>query len=74
MKGIILETLSQTAAVLDAKAPNDAGGFKAWLRGISERVASAASEGGFLGFGGVRISDAEKATLGEISEALKLSA
>ena len=74
MKEIILEALSQTAAVLDAKAPDDAGGFKAWLRGISERVANAASEGGFLGFGGVRVSDTEKAALDEISHALKLSA
>lgn len=74
MKATILEALRQTSAVLDAKAPDDAGGFKAWLRGISERVANAASEGGFMGFGGVRVSDAEKATLDEVSRALKLTA
>jgi len=74
MKAIILETLRQTSAVLDAKCPDDAAGFKAWLRSISERVANAASEGGFLGFGGVRVSDAEKATLDEVSRALKLTA
>jgi hypothetical protein len=33
-------------------------------------VAEAASEGGFLGFGGVKVSDTEKATLAEISKAL----
>ena len=74
MKGTILETLSQTAALVDAKAPDDAAGFKAWLAQISERVANASSEGGFLGFGGVQVSDAEKATLEEISKALKLTA
>jgi hypothetical protein len=73
MKGIILEALSQTVALLEAKSPNDAASFKTWLRDISERVANAASEGGFLGFGGVKVSDAEKATLGEISKALKLT-
>ena len=74
MKAIILETLRQTSAVLDAKSPADAAGFKAWLLRISERVAHAASEGGFMGFGGVRVSDAEKATLDEVSRALNLTA
>src|SRR6187431_814337 len=44
--------------------------FKAWLRHISQAVAEASTEGGFLGFGGVRVSEAEKATLAEISGAL----
>lgn len=74
MKGIILEALAQSAALLDTKAPDDAAGFKVWLAQIGERVANAASEGGFMGFGGVKVSDAEKATLGEISKALKLTA
>ena len=45
-----------------------------WLQGISQHTAEAAKEGGFLGFGGVQVSDAEKATLGEISSALKMTA
>lgn len=73
MKGAILETLSQTVALVGAKAPDDAAAFKTWLYSISERVANASSEGGFLGFGGVQVSDAEKATLDEISKALKLT-
>ena len=32
MKAIILDTLRQTSAVLEAKPPDDAAGFKAWLR------------------------------------------
>jgi len=74
MKGTILASLSQTAGLLEAKAPDDAAGFRGWLHSISERVANAASEGGFLGFGGVKVSDAEKATLDEISKSLKLTA
>jgi hypothetical protein len=69
-----IETLRQVAAVLDAKAPGDAAAFKGWLRQISEHVAEAATEGGLLGIGGVRVSDAEKATLKEISSALRLAA
>ena len=73
MKQIILQALAQSATLLDTNSPDDAAGFKAWLLQISERVANASSEGGFLGFGGVRVSDAEKATLEEISKALKIT-
>jgi len=44
--------------------------LKAWLRDISQRVAEASKEGSFLGVGGVQVSDAEKATLADISKAL----
>lgn len=74
MKRTILEALGQSTAIIDKKAPDDAPMFKAWLGQISERVANAASEGGFMGFGGVKVSDAEKATLEEVAKALKLSA
>jgi len=62
----------EAAALVDAKAPGDAAAFKAWLRHISQAVAEASTEGRFLGFGGVRVSEAEKATLTEISGALGL--
>jgi hypothetical protein len=48
--------------------------FKGWLRQISQHDAEVSKEGGFLGVGGVAVSEAEKATLTEISNALKLSA
>jgi hypothetical protein len=66
--------LRQVAAILDAKAPADAAAFKSWLQGIGQHTAEAAKEGGFLGFGGVQVSDAEKATIAEISSALRLTA
>jgi hypothetical protein len=65
--------LRQVAALLDAKAPDDAAAVKSWLHGIGQHVAEAATEGGFLGFGGVQVSDAEKATLDEIATALRLN-
>lgn len=70
LKARSLDTLRQVAALLTAKAPADAPAFKAWLEQIGQNVAEAASEGGFLGFGGVQVTDAEKATLGEIAAAL----
>ena len=57
--------------MLGAKAPADAAAFKSWLRQISQATAEAASEGGgLLGIGGVKVSEAEKATLTEIDSAL----
>jgi hypothetical protein len=74
IKAKCIETLRKAGAVVDAKAPGDAAAFKSWLRQVSQHVAEAAKEGGFLGIGGVAVSDAEKATLTEISNALKLAA
>ncbi len=66
-----IEALRQVSAVLAAKAPGDAAAFKSWLRQVSQRTAEAASEGGGLfGLGGVQVSEAEKGTLAEISNAL----
>jgi hypothetical protein len=70
MKDRALAELKQTAAILDAKAPADATAFKAWLGHIAQVVAEAGTEGGFLGFGGVKVSDKEKATLAEINKFL----
>jgi hypothetical protein len=69
-----LDNLREVSAILAAKAPGDAPAFKAWLSSISQKVAEASSEGGFLGIGGVQVSDAEKATLGDIAKALGTSA
>jgi len=65
-----IDSLRQVSATLAAKAPADAAAFKTWLRQISQKTAEAASEGGGLFGGGVQVSNAEKATLGEISSAL----
>jgi hypothetical protein len=65
-----IESLRQVSTLLTAKAPADAAAFKGWLRQISQSTAEAATEGGSLFGGGVQVSDAEKATLGEISTAL----
>src|SRR6516165_6445318 len=59
IKAKCIETLRQAGGVVDAKAPGDA---------------AASKEGGFLGIGGVAVSEAEKATLTEIASALRLAA
>src|SRR5262245_3716928 len=71
IKDRCIEILRQAATILDAKAPGDAAAYKAWLQQISQHVAEAAKEGGGLFGGGVAVSESEKATLTEISRALK---
>jgi len=68
-----VDALKKVAILLDTKASADAPAFKTWLQAIGQRTANAANEGGFLGFGGVAVSDAEKAALDQIAEALNPS-
>jgi hypothetical protein len=70
LKTRAVEAVRQAAKIVEAKAPTDASAYKEWLMHISQKVAEASKEGGFLGFGGVAVSDAEKATLSEIQSAL----
>jgi hypothetical protein len=69
-----LACLRDVTKILDVKAPGDAAAFKALLRDIGQKVADASVEGTFLGFGGVRVSDAEKATLADIAKSLGTTA
>jgi hypothetical protein len=73
VKTASIEILGKVDGILSAKTPGDADAFKNWLRQISQSVAEASTEGGFLGIGGVAVSDAEKATVSEISRTLKLA-
>jgi hypothetical protein len=69
-----IAALHDAATLIDAKASADAPGFKTWLQHIASGAAEAANEGTFMGFGGVRVSDKERATLTEVSDALGIKA
>ena len=70
LKNKALSELKAVASVLDGKAPEDSIAFKTWLQEVAKKTAEAGTEGGFLGFGGVAVSEAEKSTLAEIAAAL----
>lgn len=72
MKTKAISELRVVAALVRAKAPDSADGFLSWLESVAQKAAEAGNEGGFLGFGGVAVSDAERATLGELKTALGL--
>lgn len=69
-KASTLAALADVGRILEAKAPGDAAAFKAWLNQVADNVANAASEGGFLGFGGTQVTEKERATLADIKSAL----
>jgi hypothetical protein len=71
VKSYAIESVRQVGTLIDKKAkPDEAQGFKQWLVAVTQKVAEAAKEGGFLGFGGTQVSEQEGATIKEVSTAL----
>ena len=73
MKAQCLQISREVAALLSQKAPADARAYKQWVYQAAQNSASAAKEGGFLGIGGERVSEAETAALKELATALDIS-
>ncbi|MGI9510163.1 MAG: hypothetical protein ACR2QJ_12545 [Geminicoccaceae bacterium] len=74
MQALAVEDCRAAASLVDAKAtPTEAAGYKQWTLSVAEKVAMAASEGGFLGFGGEQFSEPEQRFLAEIEGALGTS-
>lgn len=73
MTALVLDDCRSVAALLAEKSPQaEAAEYKQWALSVAEKVAMAASEGGFLGFGGERFSEPEQKFLSEIEAALGL--
>lgn len=72
MQKIIHDRVDGTLALLKAKGADDTdlASFKMMMISVAEAVADASKEGGFLGIGGVRVSDAEKSVLAQIKAEL----
>lgn len=69
----MLERVRQALWLVDTKSsPEDAATYRRYVLGVAEAVAEAATEGGFLGIGGQKISRAEQATLDELRALLGL--
>ena len=66
----MLEQVKSAVALVTAKAsPAEADAYKQMLVGVAQQAADASKEGGFLGFGGVRVSSKEKAFIAEVKAA-----
>jgi hypothetical protein len=67
----ILEELRAVDAIVAAKAtPEETDAFRAWLVATAQAAADAAKEGGFMGFGAVRVSEGEQTMLDQLRAAL----
>jgi hypothetical protein len=70
-KEVALNHVKAVSDLINRKVASQEGDeFKKWLLSVAERVAEASNEGGIFGFGGERISDAEKDALRQIAFAL----
>lgn len=72
LRSRVLARCGAVADVLEVRASQqEAQAFKAWLLELAAAVAEAAREGGVLGITGARVSDEERAMLGDLAHALR---
>jgi hypothetical protein len=67
----VIDLCKKACAIVKQKSPAEADDYKRWLLSLAQRTADASKEGGFLGFGGTQVSEAEHAALKSFSEALE---
>jgi hypothetical protein len=70
VKSVALAALQHSKSIVASKASADVAAWTQWLQKLSVKVSEAATEGGFFGFGGTLVNEAEKAALSEIQKAL----
>lgn len=68
-----IKALRSLDVMLREKAPEEGEGYKKWVYKAAKNSAEAAKEGGFLGFGGVQVNEAETEALREIAGALVIA-
>ena len=70
----VVDELSAVNDILRAKAtPEEAEAFRRWLLEVAQGAADAAKEGGFMGFGAVRVSEGEQEMLEKLRSTLGVS-
>jgi hypothetical protein len=70
LKNAVLDRVKSAVSLVSGKgSPAEAEAYKNMLVSVAQQAANASKEGGFLGFGGVRVSDKEQAFITEVSKA-----
>jgi len=73
LESAVLTRIKEATNLLSRKATaEEVTAYKQVIMSVAETTANASKEGGFLGFGGVRVSDAEKSYLNEVKAVLQL--
>jgi hypothetical protein len=74
IKSQLLGIIGRAVALMQAKgAPAEVDAIKQWLYGIANSTANATKEGGFMGIGAVRVSDAETQALNDLATELGIT-
>jgi hypothetical protein len=74
LRSLAVEKGRAAVALLQQKgSAGEADAYKRWVIDIAQKVANAAKEGAFLGFGGERVSDAEEVVLHDLTAALQVT-
>lgn len=71
---LCLQFFRDLSSLLTLKAPVDAEGYKKWIFEAAQKTSEAASEGGFMGFGGQKVSPAEMEALQNLAQVLGVTA
>ncbi|MEO6029953.1 MAG: hypothetical protein ABIR79_24060 [Candidatus Binatia bacterium] len=66
---VLARVRSAVELVVQKGSPAEAAAYRAMLVDVAERAANAAKEGGFLGFGGARVSASEESLINEVKKA-----
>ena len=74
LRSEMLETVSNAVVLADSKASAGAASYKQFIYDVSVAAAEAAKEGDFMGIGGVKVSDEEKAALAKLANVLGIAA
>lgn len=70
----MLDNCEKAIALVKDRCGSDAANeYRQWSMTIAEKVAQAATEGGFLGFGGEQVSEGERALLARIEQTLEIA-
>src|SRR5262245_65772878 len=70
LETLVSERVHSAIGVLSRKGgAEDVAAYRDFVKGVGERVSQAASEGGFLGFGGERVSEGERTMLAALDRA-----
>lgn len=73
-RSALLDEVRQAFWLVQTKtSPEDVDAYKVYVLDVAQKVAGAAKEGGFLGFGGEQVSQAEKDALEQLKATLGMN-
>ena len=72
-RSAVLQRVKSAVDLVAAKgSPAEADAYRQMLVAVAEKAAEAAKEGGFLGFGGVRVSDREHSFIADVKRVVDI--